>query len=199
MAPLRGPGDRVARAPFGPWIDCHRRPALRPNRRAAGGDGPVNGGVCPCAEKVPVPPPGRGVVMDSLGSHKSLAVRRAIRNAGAELLFPPPYSPELNPSGRPSPDSETGAPTIPRHPRTRRRRNPRPHLPVRMRLSRPMPPLYATAAFRRMTRPIARPFSDRPGPEGVRSLRGFWFIVSTGSGGSMDGTLRSSRASGGRD
>jgi transposase len=35
--------------------------------------------------------------MDNLGSHKSLAVRRAIRAAGAKLLFLPPYSPDLNP------------------------------------------------------------------------------------------------------
>lgn len=35
--------------------------------------------------------------MDNLGSHKSQAVRRAIRHAGAHLLFLPPYSPDLNP------------------------------------------------------------------------------------------------------
>jgi len=35
--------------------------------------------------------------MDNLGSHKSKAVRRAIRDAGAHLLFLPPYSPDLNP------------------------------------------------------------------------------------------------------
>jgi transposase len=37
------------------------------------------------------------VVMDNLGSHKSTAVRRAIRAAGAKLFFLPPYSPDLNP------------------------------------------------------------------------------------------------------
>jgi len=35
--------------------------------------------------------------MDNLGSHKGKAVRRAIRAAGAHLLFLPPYSPDLNP------------------------------------------------------------------------------------------------------
>jgi transposase len=35
--------------------------------------------------------------MDNLGSHKGHAVRRAIRAAGAKLLFLPPYSPDLNP------------------------------------------------------------------------------------------------------
>ena len=41
--------------------------------------------------------PGDIVVLDNLGSHKGLAVRRAIRAAGAHLLFLPPYSPDLNP------------------------------------------------------------------------------------------------------
>ena len=41
--------------------------------------------------------PGDIVVMDNLGSHKGLAVRRAIRQAGAKLFFLPPYSPDLNP------------------------------------------------------------------------------------------------------
>jgi transposase len=37
------------------------------------------------------------VVMDNLGSHKAAEVRRAIRAAGALLIFLPPYSPDLNP------------------------------------------------------------------------------------------------------
>lgn len=37
------------------------------------------------------------VVLDNLGSHKGVAVRQAIRQAGAYLLFLPPYSPDLNP------------------------------------------------------------------------------------------------------
>ena len=36
--------------------------------------------------------------MDNLGSHKGQAVRQAIRDAKAHLLFLPPYSPDLNPS-----------------------------------------------------------------------------------------------------
>ena len=35
--------------------------------------------------------------MDNLGSHKSRAVRQAIRAAGAKLIFLPAYSPDLNP------------------------------------------------------------------------------------------------------
>jgi len=41
--------------------------------------------------------PGDIVVLDNLGSHKGRTVRRAIRRAGAHLLFLPPYSPDLNP------------------------------------------------------------------------------------------------------
>jgi transposase len=35
--------------------------------------------------------------MDNLGSHKSKAVRRLIRSAGAKLFFLPKYSPDPNP------------------------------------------------------------------------------------------------------
>ena len=50
-------------------------------------------------EKVLVPTlqPGDIVILDHLGSHKSQAVRAAIRAAGARLLFLPAYSPDLNP------------------------------------------------------------------------------------------------------
>ncbi len=43
--------------------------------------------------------PGDIVVLDNLGSHKGQAVRRAIRDVGAHLLFLPLYiySPDLNP------------------------------------------------------------------------------------------------------
>lgn len=37
------------------------------------------------------------VIMDNLSSHKKAAVRRAIEQAGATLMFLPPYSPDLNP------------------------------------------------------------------------------------------------------
>jgi transposase len=41
--------------------------------------------------------PGDIVIMDSLGSRKSVAIRQAIKAAGARLWFVPPYSPDLNP------------------------------------------------------------------------------------------------------
>ena len=63
-------------------------------------DGPINGEwFLAYVEQVLVPTlsPGDVVVMDNLGSHKGKAVRRAIRRAGAHLIFLPPYSPDLNP------------------------------------------------------------------------------------------------------
>ena len=41
--------------------------------------------------------PGDTVIMDNLGSHKSVAVRDAITERRAHLLFLPAYSPDLNP------------------------------------------------------------------------------------------------------
>jgi transposase len=41
--------------------------------------------------------PGDVVVMDNLSSHKVKGVRQRIEAAGAELLYLPPYSPDLNP------------------------------------------------------------------------------------------------------
>ncbi len=46
---------------------------------------------------IPTLAPGDIVIMDNLGSHKGKPVRRALRAAGAKLLFLPPYSPDLNP------------------------------------------------------------------------------------------------------
>jgi transposase len=41
--------------------------------------------------------PGDVVVMDNLSSRKIKGVRRLIEKAGAEVLYLPPYSPDLNP------------------------------------------------------------------------------------------------------
>jgi transposase len=41
--------------------------------------------------------PGDVVVMDNLSSHKVSGVREMIEKAGAEVLYLPPYSPDLNP------------------------------------------------------------------------------------------------------
>ncbi len=63
-------------------------------------DGPINGASFRAYVEqvlVPVLAPGDIVIMDNLGSHKGHAVRAAIRKAGAQLIFLPPYSPDLNP------------------------------------------------------------------------------------------------------
>jgi transposase len=46
---------------------------------------------------VPELQPGDTVIMDNLSSHKVAGVRSAIEAAGANLLYLPPYSPDLNP------------------------------------------------------------------------------------------------------
>jgi transposase len=106
MAPLRGWGPRgrklIAKAPHGHWRTLTFLAALRHDRIEAPCviDGPINGEAFRAyVEQLLVPTlrPGDLVVMDNLGSHKSKAVRKAIRAAGAKLFFLPPYSPDLNP------------------------------------------------------------------------------------------------------
>lgn len=46
---------------------------------------------------VPTLRPGDIVVLDTLSSHKGMAIRQAVRSAGAKLFFLPKYSPDLNP------------------------------------------------------------------------------------------------------
>lgn len=106
MAPLRGwspCGERLnGYVPFGHWNTTTFLAALRSDRIDAPWmiDGPINGERFRIyVEQVLAPTlaPGDIVVMDNLGSHKSQAVRQAIRQAGAKLLFLPKYSPDLNP------------------------------------------------------------------------------------------------------
>lgn len=106
MAPRRGWGPKGKRlrgfAPHGHWRTMTFLAALRCDQLTAPCvfDGPING-ECFRAyveqQLVPVLRPGDIVVMDNLGSHKSKAVRDAIKAAGARLWFLPPYSPDLNP------------------------------------------------------------------------------------------------------
>jgi transposase len=46
---------------------------------------------------VPTLSPGRVVVMDNLSAHKGGRVREIIEGRGCELVYLPPYSPDLNP------------------------------------------------------------------------------------------------------
>lgn len=62
-------------------------------------DGPISGSIFRTYVEqvlVPILHPDGIVVMDDLGSHKALAIRQAIRAAGAWLFFRPAYSPDLN-------------------------------------------------------------------------------------------------------
>jgi transposase len=96
-------GQRLrAKVPHGRWRTLTFLAALRHDRIDAPCvvDGPINGRIFLAYVEqflVPTLKPGDIVIMDNLGSHKGLAVRRAIRAAGAKLLFLPPYSPDLNP------------------------------------------------------------------------------------------------------
>ena len=106
MAPLRGwalKGQKLPQtAPFGHWNKMTFLAALRRDRSEAPWllDEPINGEQFQIyVEKVldPTLAPGDIVIMDNLGSHKTKAVRQAIRKAGAKLIFLPKYSPDLNP------------------------------------------------------------------------------------------------------
>ena len=62
-------------------------------------DGAMNGAVFLAYVRqvlVPALTPGDIVVMDNLGSQECADVRAAIKAAGAELRFLPPYSPDFN-------------------------------------------------------------------------------------------------------
>lgn len=63
-------------------------------------DAPMNGRAFQVyVERVLIPTlkPGDIVVMDNLPAHKLPAAQKAIEQAGAELMFLPPYSPDFNP------------------------------------------------------------------------------------------------------
>jgi transposase len=106
MAPLRGWAPRgarlLAKVPWGHWNTMTFIAALRHDRIEAPWllDGPINAErFRTYVEQVLVPTlrPDDLVLMDNLGSHKGIAIRHAIRNAGARLFLLPKYSPDLNP------------------------------------------------------------------------------------------------------
>ena len=106
MTPIRGWSPRgkklIAKTPFGHWKTLTFLAALRHDRIDAPCvlDGPINRQTFTAYIEqflVPTLSPGDIVIMDNLGSHKGPAIRKAIRAAGARLIFLPPYSPDLNP------------------------------------------------------------------------------------------------------
>ena len=96
-------GERlVDKVPHGHWKTATFLAALRNDRIEAPClfDGPINGERFHAYVEqflAPTLKPDDVVVLDNLGSHKGKAVRRAIRDAGARLVFLPKYSPDLNP------------------------------------------------------------------------------------------------------
>lgn len=106
MARLRGRcagGERlIGKVPHGHWNITTFLAGLRSNGIVAPLviDGAMNGEIFLAYVRqflVPVLRPGDHVIMDNLAVHKVTGVRTAIENAGAMLLYLPPYSPDLNP------------------------------------------------------------------------------------------------------
>jgi transposase len=106
MTRLRGRAPRgqrlVATVPFGHWNTSTFIAALRADGVVAPYvmEGAINGELfLAYVEQVLVPTLRAGdmVIMDNLGSHKVAGVRAAIEAAGADLVYLPAYSPDLNP------------------------------------------------------------------------------------------------------
>ena len=92
----------VAAVPHGHWKTTTFLAALRHDGLSAPCvfDGAINGArFLAWVEQALAPTlrPGDVVVLDNLAAHKVAGVREAIEAAGAELLYLPPYSPDLNP------------------------------------------------------------------------------------------------------
>ena len=99
-APL---GERlVCHVPHGHWKTTTFLAALRVSGLTAPlvVDGAINGGLFRgwvTQHLAPTLRAGDIVVMDNLNCHKVAGVRDAIKAVGAEVLYLPPYSPDLNP------------------------------------------------------------------------------------------------------
>jgi transposase len=106
MTRLRGWSPRgqrlVEKVPHGHWMTTTLIAALDQQgiRCATTVDGAVNGEVFRAfVHQVLVPAlrPGDLVVLDNLAAHKVPGVREALAAARAEVVYLPPYSPDLNP------------------------------------------------------------------------------------------------------
>jgi transposase len=106
MTRLRGRAPRgerlIGKIPHGHWKTTTLIAALGIDgiRCSTVVDGAINGDVFEAFVRhvlLPELRPGDVVVMDNLSSHKRLAVRQLIESAGADLVYLPPYSPDLNP------------------------------------------------------------------------------------------------------
>ena len=92
----------VCQVPHGHWKTTTFLAALRVTGLTAPlvVDGAINGVLFKAWVEQHLAPtlrPGDIVVMDNLASHKVAGVRQAIEQAKAEVVYLPPYSPDLNP------------------------------------------------------------------------------------------------------
>lgn len=92
----------ISHVPHGHWKTTTFVGALRTTGLTAPTvlDGPMNSEFfLAYVQQQLVPTLRRGdlVIMDNLSSHKQTGVRDAIKSVGADLLYLPPYSPDLNP------------------------------------------------------------------------------------------------------
>ena len=92
----------VEKVPYGHWMTTTFAGALRSTGLIAPlvVDGAMTGDIFRAwvrQQLVKVLTPGDIVVMDNLPAHKVAGVREAIEAADAEVLYLPPYSPDLNP------------------------------------------------------------------------------------------------------
>ena len=96
-------GERlVAHVPHGHWQTTTFIAALRANGITAPLvlDGPINGGAFDAYVEQFLAPTLKAddiVILDNLGSHKGANTRAAIEAVGAQIVFLPAYSPDLNP------------------------------------------------------------------------------------------------------
>jgi transposase len=106
MTRLYGRAERsarcVGRVPHGHWQTATLIAALRHDRLTAPLllDGPMEGAMFLLyVQKILLPElrPGDLVICDNLSCHKVQGAREAIAGCGAELLYLPAYSPDLNP------------------------------------------------------------------------------------------------------
>ena len=106
MTRLRGRALRgqrlIEKVPHGHWKTTTLIAALdhQGMRCAMTVDGAVNGDVFTAFVQqvlVPTLTPGDIVIMDNLSAHKVAGVRETVRSVGADVLYLPPYSPDLNP------------------------------------------------------------------------------------------------------
>src|SRR6266446_1815685 len=103
MTRLRGRGARVVgRVPHGHWKITTFLAGLRCAAVTAPFviDRPMNGPIFRTYLErclIPTLTPGDSVIMDNLSAHKVAGVREALEAAGAQLVYLPPYSPDLNP------------------------------------------------------------------------------------------------------